>query len=147
MYVIDASVFVSDSQPLEQFHTDCSTLLKRIAAEGWTIYVPAIMFAEVSASIARNTGHEHLAQRLITLLYRLPYLQVIAIDETFALMAANLAAQQRIRGCDAMYVTAAQMMEARLITLNKEQLQRSPSQVIVKTPAAELLELSANNVS
>ncbi len=144
MYVVDASVFVSASQPLEQFNTDCSVLLKRIAIEAWTIYVPAIMFAEVSASIARNTGNEHLAQRLTTLLYRLPHLQVIAVDETFALTAANLAAEQRIRGCDAMYVTAAQMMRARLITLDKEQLQRSPTQVIVKTPAAELLELSNN---
>lgn len=141
MYVVDASVFVADSQPLEQFHADSSALFRRIAAEAWTIYVPSIMFAEVSASIARNTGNEQLAQRLITLLYRLPYLQIIPIDETFALTAANLAAQQRIRGCDAMYVTAAQMIGARLITLDKEQLQRSPPQVIVKTPSEELREL------
>ncbi len=147
MYVVDASVFVSDAQPLEQFHVDSSALLERIAAEAWMIYVPAIMFAEVSASVARNTGNEQLAQRLVSLLYRLPHLQIVAIDETFALAAANLAAQQRIRGCDAMYVTTAQMMRARLITLDKEQLHRSPPQIIVKTPTQELLDLATSSGS
>lgn len=143
MYVIDASVFVSNVQPLERFHTDSVALLKQIAVNSWTIFVPAILFAEVGATIARNTSDSQLAQQVTTLLYRLPHLKIIPIDETFALNIANLAAIHRVRGCDATYVATALTMGSRLITWDKEQLQRSPAQVLASTPTDELQRLSS----
>jgi len=54
MYVIDASVHVADARPSEPHHQEARALLARVAAEGWTVYLPIIALAEELAEIARR---------------------------------------------------------------------------------------------
>lgn len=56
-------------------------------------------------------------------------------------LAAELAAQHQIRGCDAIYVALAQQRGATLITLDNQQRQRVPPNVVARTPAEELAAL------
>lgn len=145
IYVIDASVFVSDAQPWEAFHHSSSQLLARIALEQCQVLTPMIMLAEVSASIARQTGNTDLAQQFVHLLQQLPHIELVDVDEILGKLSADLAAQQRVRGCDAVYVALAKMRNAVLITLDQEQRQRVPAGVVAHTPGEELIFLQNAN--
>jgi predicted nucleic acid-binding protein len=145
-YVVDASVFVSDAQPYEANHVDSFTLLLRISREGWPIYMPAITQAEVGASIVRNTGRSDLAQRLMARYQTADHIRVIPVDTTLGYFAAQIAIQQRIRGCDAIYMALAQVMNATLITLDREQRERAPATVTARTPAEELAQLAPSRL-
>ena len=145
IYVIDASVFVSDAQPWEAFHHSSSQLLARIAVEQWQVLTPIIMLAEVSASIARQTGDTAIAQQFVHLLQQLPHIELVDVDEILGKLSADLAAQQRVRGCDAVYVALAQLRNAVLITLDQEQRQRVPPGVVARTPGEELIFLQNPN--
>jgi predicted nucleic acid-binding protein len=141
MYVIDASVHVADARLEEPHHAQAHALLARVAAEGWVIYLPEITLAEVAAVISRGTGQPGLARRLIMALRRVPHFEYVPVDGALGRLAAELAAQHQIRGCDAVYVALAQQRQATLVTLDRQQRDRVPSDVIARTPAEELMEL------
>jgi predicted nucleic acid-binding protein len=61
MYVIDASVHVADARPQEPHHVEARTLLARMAAENYPVYLPEVVLAEVAAAISRGTGQIALA--------------------------------------------------------------------------------------
>ena len=56
-------------------------------------------------------------------------------------MAAELAAERQIRGCDAVYVALAQQCGATLITLDGQQRERVPPGVVACTPVEELARM------
>ena len=62
------------------------------------------------------------------------------VDEALGALAAEIAAEQRIRGCDAVYVALAYAEQAVLITLDDQQRERAPSSVTARTPAQALAE-------
>lgn len=137
-YVIDASVFVADALPWDRFHADSSALLLRLIALQHLILTPTIMLAEVAASIARQTDDPATAQQYVLVLQQLPYFQLRDVDLALGYQALQVGVQQRIRGCDAIYVALAQLHGATLITLDQEQIQRKPIGLIVRTPGEEL---------
>ncbi len=141
MYVIDASVHVADARPKEPHHVQAHTLLTRLAAEGRLVYLPTIVLAEVAAAISRGTGQSGLAQRLVAALWRVPHFEYVSVDDTLGQLAAELAAQYQIRGCDAVYVALARQRGATLVTLDRQQRDRAPSDVIARTPAEELAQI------
>jgi len=141
MYVVDASVHVADARLEEPHHAQAHALLTRVAAEGWVIYLPEITLAEVAAAISRGTGQPGLARRLIIALRRVPHFEYVPVDDALGQLAAELAAQHQIRGCDAVYVALAQQRRATLVTLDRQQRDRVPSDVIARTPAEALVEI------
>jgi hypothetical protein len=55
-------------------------------------------------------------------------------------LAAGVAAEYRLRGCDAIYVALAYVEQAALITLDGQQRERSPATLRARTPAEALAE-------
>ena len=141
MYVIDASVHAADARPQEPHHAEARALLARLATEGRIVYLPVIVLAEVASAISRGTGRPALAQRLTATLRRVPYFQFVPVDDALGRLAAELAAQQQLRGCDAVYVALAQQRDATLITLDRQQRERVPPDVVARMPAEELAEI------
>jgi predicted nucleic acid-binding protein len=141
VYIIDASVHVADARPQEPRHAEARALLSRIAQEGWTVILPTICMAEISAAISRGAGKPDLARRLVAALRRVPHFEWVAVDEKLGELAAELAAEYQIRGCDAVYVALAQQGGATLISLDHQQRERVPADVIARTPAEELARL------
>jgi predicted nucleic acid-binding protein len=141
MYVVDASVHVADARPEEPHHAEAHALLARLAAEGQLVYLPEIILAEVAAAVSRGTGSSALARRLIAALRRVPHFQFVPIDADLGDLAASLAAQCRLRGCDAVYVALAQQRDIPLITLDRQQRLRVPEKVKAYTPANVLTNL------
>jgi len=138
MYVVDASVHVADARPQEPHHAEAHVLMTNMAAEGCCVYLPEIVLAEVAAAISRGTGRSDIAQRLAAVLRRVPHFQYVPVDTALGDRAAQISARHRIRGCDAVYVALALERSAILITLDRQQWERVPPDLIARTPAEEL---------
>lgn len=138
MFVVDASVHIADMRPSEPHHQEARAFLDYVRQTGEPAYQPIIVLAEVAAGITRGTGRPGLARRLTGLLRRIPNFIFVPVDDTLGESAAEIAASQQIRGCDAVYVAVAQQLGAILVTLDGEQRQRVPAAVLARTPAEAL---------
>ena len=140
-FVIDASVLVAFLRPGDPFHGDADAMVKRLTLMPVTLYVPAMAFAEVAAALARGEDDTALALNGLSHLNKLRRLRTIAVDKSVGWMAAYAAASYRIRGCDAVYVALAQNLSAVLVTLDRQQRERSPRTVFAQAPADILASL------
>jgi predicted nucleic acid-binding protein len=138
--VLDASVLVAATRPNEPFHDAARACLKRLMAEEIMLLVPTIALVELASAFARSGADAGLAEQVVATYRQRPDLELVAVDEALADAAVTIAARQRIRGCDAVYVALAQERWAALITLDNEQRLRAPSAVTTWTPG----ELLAN---
>jgi predicted nucleic acid-binding protein len=139
-FVLDASVLVAAALPNEPFHADAKALMQRLMNEGTYVYLPAIAFAEVAAAIARGASDERLALAVVAQYSIRPDLHRVAVDVALGDLTAEIAAKQRIRGCDAVYVALAYVEQAVLVTLDGQQRERAPSGVTACSPAQALAE-------
>jgi predicted nucleic acid-binding protein len=138
VYVVDASVWVSHLVSTDSYHPASQEWLERQVARLEVVASPAILLAEVGGAVARRTGDSQLGTQALALMQRLPNLQVLEIDATFARFSADLAADLRLRGADAMHVALAQRLDIPLITWDREQLHRGLAAVSALTPDAAL---------
>jgi predicted nucleic acid-binding protein len=141
MYVIDASVHVADARPQEPRHSEARALLARLAVEARVVYLPEIVLAEIAAAVSRGTGERELAQGLVAALRRVPHFEYVSVDDVLGDLAASLAAEYQIRGCDAVYVALARQRGVPLISLDRQQRGRVPPDVVARSPAEELARL------
>ncbi|NOX63239.1 MAG: PIN domain-containing protein [Chloroflexi bacterium] len=132
--VLDASVLVAGMRPGEVHHVAAREALEMLTRQHWRLFLPAIALAEVAAAIGRGTGSAARAERELTLLRQTPRLMIMAVDASLGERAAAIAGSHRIRGCDAVYVALAQMLNIPLITLDREQRERSPAALSVFAP-------------
>lgn len=133
-YVLDASVLVTLARPGELHHKEVKVLLEQLIVRQATLYLPTIALAEVAAAISRGTGDESLALQTVAEYRKHSELHKISVDEVIGNLAADLAAQYRIRGCDAVYAALAQAQQAVLVTLDQQQRERTPTAVPAYTP-------------
>ncbi|MEO8084362.1 MAG: PIN domain-containing protein [Ardenticatenales bacterium] len=140
-FVLDASVLVARVRVGEPGHPSSQTLLSRLLSASAQLCVPAIATAEVAAALKRGTGDETWSLRAVADLKRLPGLRIIPVDERLGDLAADIASRHSIRGCDAIYVALARALAAVLVTLDREQLERSPADVVARTPAQAAADL------
>jgi predicted nucleic acid-binding protein len=111
--VVDASVWVAAFLAHDAHHRDAAVLLRRLIEEGITVTTPLLALSEVAGAIARQT-------------------------DDLATVAATSAAQQRLRGADAVYVALAAQRTLTLVTLDREMLERTKEIVASTTPTAWL---------
>ena len=142
MYVIDASVHVADARPQEPHHAEARALLAQVAEQDMPVFLPEIVLAEIAAGISRGTGQIAMAQRLVDALRRVPQFVFVPVEHTLGDLAAEIAAEHQIRGCDAVYVALARQRDAILITLDRQQRERVPKHIIARSPAEELARTS-----
>jgi predicted nucleic acid-binding protein len=138
MYCIDASVFINAEIEGEQFHEYSAKLMQNIRERGITVIVPEIVLPEISSAIARGTDDPENALEFVKELKQIPNIVFVPIDMELAEESSRLAAQYRLRGCDAIYVAVAFMFSARLISLDKQQSERAAECIDVATPQEEL---------
>jgi len=141
VFTIDTSVFVADLTPTESGHAESRALLDRLRADGTPLILPTLLLVELAGVIGRVHGDPERAWRVVTNLSTNPQATFVALDETLALRAADLAASHRLRGADAVYVGVAQQAGCPLVTLDAEQLRRVAGVITAQTPAAALSSL------
>ncbi len=140
MYTVDASVFLSAFNPREVDHEDSRRLLERMQDDAKPIVVPTLLLPEVAAAIGRGQENPHLARQFARALKRLPHLFWVPLDSVLADQAADLAAQQRLRGSDAVYAAVSVRFGSTLVTLDRQQRERVSGVVATRTPMEALAE-------
>ena len=139
-YTVDASVFLNAFNPYEAGHEESRRLLARMQDEGAPIIVPTLLLPEVAAAVGRGRDDADLARRFTGTLRQLPHLVLVSLDETLAQQAADVAAQHRLRGSDAVYAAVALRFGSTLVTLDREQRERVADVVRSRLPAEALAE-------
>lgn len=137
-YTVDASVFLNGFNPYEPGHEESRCFLDLLREQSVPIIVPTLLLPEVAAAVSRGRGDADLARRFAAALMQLPHLIVIPLNETLAWQAADMAAQHRLRGSDAVYAAVALRFGSTLVTLDREQRDRVSGIVPARLPSEEL---------
>ena len=136
--VVDASVWVAAFLANDARHPEAAGLLNTLVTDGAEVSAPLLALSEVAGAISRQTGNPAVAEKAVAFLREQTWIQLAPLDDALATLAASIAAQQQLRGADAIYVALAAQGEAELITLDREMLERAPDSVIASTPSAWL---------
>lgn len=131
---VDASVFVNAFSPTEEGSIQSLEYIIKLRNEGIPLLQPTLFLPEVIASVARKKGDARLALELAKELRNFSSLTLISLDENLADFASEVAANHRLRGSDAVYAAIALRFGAELITLDREQLERLPKVLSVRSP-------------
>jgi len=140
--VIDASVYVSRLRAGELYHAASTRFFEALLAHQVEALCPQIALPEVAAALARGLDDSDPAERAAAQLRLLPYHRFYDVDGELASRATRLAAQCRLRGCDAIYAALAQREGVPLVTWDRQQLERAPAALTVWTPAEALASLA-----
>jgi predicted nucleic acid-binding protein len=143
MFTIDASVWVNSFDQREVGNEVSRQLLDFIRAQAIPVTVPNLALIEVAASISRTRNNPVQAHSFTTSMNNLPNVRVLPIDEALAHRALLLAAEQSLRGADAIYAAVAIQEGCTLVSLDNEHLTRLVGVVETRTPTGLLDELTA----
>jgi predicted nucleic acid-binding protein len=131
---IDASVFVSAFTPTEPAHQASKSFMLMVREQSIPIIVPVLVLPEISAALSRGQGKPELGKAFVQELRNFPNTTFIDVDENAAILAADIAENNRLRGSDAIYAAVALRFGTELVTLAREQLERLPKVVSVRVP-------------
>lgn len=131
---IDASVFVSAFTPTEPAHQASKLFMLHVRGQSVPIIVPVLVLPEISAALARGQGKPELGKAFVQELRNFPNTTFIDVDATLVILAVDIAANNHLRGSDAIYAAVALRFGTELITLDREQLDRLPKVLSVRVP-------------
>jgi predicted nucleic acid-binding protein len=134
MAVIDASVYIALVNAHEREHSSSWAWFEHAQATGEAIVAPVMLLSEIAAALSRGIGDPTLAHRVVQQLARSDVIELIPVTLAMAEQAAVIAAEHRIRGCDAVYVALAEQLSNVLVTLDRQQLERGAAVVPVRAP-------------
>lgn len=134
MAVVDASVYVALVHGEEPGHAESWAWLRSAQARRETLRAPSILAAEVAAAISRGTGRPELAHQIVQQLLTFNVVELVPVSMHLAGRAAVIAADHRVRGCDAVYVALADQLGEVLVTLDRQQLERGADLVMARRP-------------
>ena len=134
MAVIDASVYIAVVNAHEESHERCVRWLQQAVAEELPLWGPSIMLTEVAAALARGLQDPSKTMGAVALLRNSKVIRLQQVSVALAERAAQIAADQKIRGCDAVYVALAAQLDQPLVTLDRQQYARGGKVVQVIAP-------------
>lgn len=134
MAVVDASVYVALVHADEPGHADSWAWLLDVQSRGEALRAPCILAAEVAAAISRGMTSPDLAHRIVQQLLSANVVELHPVSIPLAGRAAVIAADERVRGCDAVYLALAEQMGEVLVTLDRQQLERGANLVQTRPP-------------
>jgi len=134
MPIIDASVCVALFNSNDPGHEASRRWVTEVGEKEEPIVSPVILLAEVAAALGRGLENEELAKEAVILLRSKRLVELFPVTETLAARAAEIAAEQRLRGCDAIYVALARQLEMELVTLDRQQRDRGAAVVATRYP-------------
>ena len=139
IYTVDASVFLNAFNPHEEGYEHSHRLLSEMQRQAIPVVVPSLLLPEVAGVVARAQDDAQLARRFALSLSRLPHLTLVPLDSSLAKRAADVAAQHRLRGSDAVYAAVSLQYGSVLVTLDKEQQRRVANVIAAHRPVDVLL--------
>jgi predicted nucleic acid-binding protein len=132
--IIDASVYVALINARESAHDSSWAWFEQASTAQESVVAPVILLAEVASAISRGVGNPALARQVVQQLRHSSVVELIPVTAALAERAAAIAADHRIRGCDAVYVALAEQLEDCLVTLDQQQSERGVAVVAIHRP-------------
>ncbi len=139
IYTVDASVFLNAFNPYEEGYEQSHRLLSDMQRQAIPVVVPSLALPEIAAAVVRARDDAELARRFVLCLSRLPHLTLVPLDSALAERAADVAAQHRLWGSDAVYAAVSLQYGSVLVTLDKEQQRRVANVIAAHRPVDVLL--------
>ena len=133
-FTVDASVFLSAVNPNESAHAASLGFLELATRIRAPLALPTLVLPEVAAGYARSQGDPALGTALAERIARLPGVILDPLNRPAAQEAAGLAAYGRLRGSDAVYAATARRFGATLVTLDRQQRERLPTDIATRSP-------------
>jgi predicted nucleic acid-binding protein len=134
MYCIDASVIVNAHLPKEPYSFKSKAFLDLIKQENAKVFLPEIIIPEIASALKRATENPELAYQFAISLRDIPNFSLVPVDSHLANLAASIVSKTGLKGADAIYVALALDYNLELITLDKDQLERSKGIIKVRKP-------------
>ena len=138
---IDSSVYLSARFSDEPTHAACRELLQLLRDDRRQLILPLLVQPEVAGNLARRIGNAEAAAAHAASLLRGEHVTPVPLGSGLAAEAAQLAAEYRLRGADAVFAAVAQRYGSILITCDREQRERAAPFVRTLTPGEALEEL------
>lgn len=134
MPVIDASCYIALINADEPAHAETQLWFQQTVMTGLQISAPSILLAEVAAALSRGAGDAAIAHKITVQLRHSKTIVLVPVTDALAERAATIAADCRIRGCDAVYVALAAQLGETLVTLDRQQLERGSAVITAISP-------------
>jgi len=135
MAVVDASVYVALCNAQEDQHEVCWDWYRQCLEGGKPLRAPNLLLSEVAAALSRGLGDQILASRVVDHLISSQEVELMPVGLSIAESAARIAAEYRIRGADAIYVALAKYLGDELVTLDRQQRERSAAIIDTGKPS------------
>jgi predicted nucleic acid-binding protein len=129
---------VNAFNPHEDGHAESLAILTAIRDAGDPVILPTLLLPEIAAAAARASDDSTGALQYASATAALPHVTLISLTPTTARQAAELAANHRLRGADAVYVAVAQRYGTTLVSRDEEQRSRGSAVVTCQTPEEAL---------
>ena len=128
--VVDASVWVARLVSQDVFYESVKEWMAAHIESTDHFLAPSLLLAELGGAISRRTTAS-LGLKAIQQVQNLPGLQLVEMDHSLLLEAAQLAAELGLRGADSTYVAVAARLDLPLVTLDVDQRERAGKRVKV----------------
>jgi predicted nucleic acid-binding protein len=134
MYTIDASVHVNAVNEAESGSAASQACLQHLVERRQSLISPTLLLVELAAAAARALDDTDLAMEWTQAVRGLPGQVWVPLDDGLAAEAAQLGAEARLRGADAVYAAVARRFGTILVTRDRQQLERLGPLLSVVTP-------------
>lgn len=124
--------------PHEEGHAESLAILAAIQQGGDPVIVPTLLLPEIASAVARASNDDAGALQYANATAALPHLTLVSLTPTTARQAAELAANHRVRGADAVYLAVARRYGATFVSRDEEQRSRGSAVVTCQTPEEAL---------
>jgi predicted nucleic acid-binding protein len=131
---VDASVFVSAFSSAEPHHRESAGFLRTLGERPRPLILPTLVKPEIAGAVLRRTGNAQFARGAAELGFLGGQVVFVALDAALADEATDLAASSGLRGADAVYAATARRFDAILVTLDNEQQDKLPADVVARRP-------------
>jgi len=137
MYCIDASVIVNAQLPKEPYSSESKAVLDLIKQRNMKVFLPEVVIPEITSALTRATKDPKIAYEFAMSLRDLSNFSFVPVDSHLANLAAWIISKTNLKGADAIYVALAFDYNLELITLDREQLEKSKKLIKVRKPEGE----------
>ena len=142
---VDVSVLIRSSSPTEPGNQECVEALLLLGTKRIPVILPTLMVVELAGALSRRGQPRDAVEKILDRVRRLPAAIFVPLDEALAEEAAELAADAKLRGGDAVYVATARRGGAVLVTVDEEQRLRVPPEIRALLPSEFVAENAENH--
>jgi predicted nucleic acid-binding protein len=129
---IDSSIIVASLLDHEKDHIKSQRLWNEVISGKLAAIMPYTVLIEVVAAVRRRTGNKDLAQQVKEELLSMDSLHFVIVDPESASDAADIAIQSGMRGMDAIVVQTAKEYNTKLVSLDKEMIEKAAAFVKIR---------------